>query len=565
MKKRIERKNYLGPFVGLFVIISILLTLMSLGISHIQRMKYTNALNHERSYSEAEFKIKNFENLYEHYTKVLFAISSNRLFIDYLQNKTDTNNAYSAENLFSALINQDKTIMQLRYIDKDGFEKIRFDRTGINSKVSMMSHEKLQNKKSSYYFQDTIKLQKDKTYASKIDLNIEYKQIEIPYKPVLRIATPIVLNGVNDGIVVVNIFMKNLLEELTKSELFYCYIYDQDDHIIYSNNEKYINWSTYLLVNKTLLNKKKLVQNHMILNKNKDETIYMALEFKEQTSFVEDIEEVVLFLFLFILPISLLSGYFLSRIPKTLFDNLEEQQKIMIQQSKFVAMGEMVESLAHQWRQPLNAIGILIQEVKLNYKMDTLDKDTMETLNKDIQQYLESMSLTIDNFRSFFKPQGKKETFDMLKCINDAVDIIKPKLDEHKITVHIVSQNNTKSTTPFTLNGYKNEITHSILCLLRNASESIEKANKQVKNINITLKKDNDMLSVTLQDNGCGINPKLLHKIFEPYFTTKENELQGSGLGLYIVKNIIEGSMQGKVEVSNEKNGSKFELFIPIH
>ncbi len=569
MKVFIKRKSYLGPFIGLFTIVSILLATISLGFAHFERIQLTNELNQQRSFIEIEMKTKNFKNSYANYTNLLFSISSNKLFTDYLKNPSSNTAFNSIENLFLAFTNHDKNIMQLRYIDKDGFEKIRFDRINLNSKIVKMPHSGLQNKSNRYYFKETIKLKRAETYTSKLDLNKEKGLIEIPPKPVLRVAIPVINHdtniGSNNGILIVNIFMEKILDNLVNSQLFYYYIYDQDDNIVYTNNSKYTNWVKYLPNKKALFNKQKLVNSNILLNKNDKETIYLALEFKEYETFLENFGRVFIILTLLILPLSFILGFLLSKIPKTLFDNLEEQQKVMIKQSKLVAMGEMVESLAHQWRQPLNAIGILTQEIQLNHKMNTLDSKTMETLNINIQEYLENMSYTIDNFRNFFKPQYEKTTLNMLQCVNDAVNIIQPKLDENQININILYKNNTNETSPYCIDGYENEITQSILSLLKNSIEAIQKVNKKDKNIDILLQRDKYMLSLTITDNGSGIEPNLFHRIFEPYFSTKENKLQGSGLGLYIVKNIIEGSMKGRIEVKNEIEGSKFELKIPLN
>jgi signal transduction histidine kinase len=358
--------------------------------------------------------------------------------------------------------------------------------------------------------------------------------------------------------------MENILTKATNSELFYYYIYDQDDYMIYSNNSKYQAWEKYLLEDKIPFNKQNLLKSDVLLDKNSGETLYIALEEKEKKDVLQHLNKTFIILTFFILPISFILGYLLSRIPKTLFDNLEEQQKVLIKQSKLLAMGEIVESLAHQWRQPLNTIGVLTQEIKFNHTMDTLDKKTMETLNSNIQAYLDELSKTIDNFRSFFKPQHEKNIFDMLQCIHNTVNVIKPKLDEHDIILTIEDYNTTNNIDPYSIIGYENEMKQSLLNLLTNATESIIRSEKELKKIYITLQRDQSELSISIKDTGEGIESKYLNKIFEPYFSTKENELQGSGLGLYIVKTTIERTMHGTVEVFSKNQKTIFKLTIPI-
>lgn len=240
-----------------------------------------------------------------------------------------------------------------------------------------------------------------------------------------------------------------------------------------------------------------------------------------------------------------------------------KQQNILIQQSRLSAMGEMVESLAHQWRQPLNAVNVLTQEIKLNYKMDMLDHDKMDELSGKIQYYLEDMSKVIDEFRTFFKPKKSKEKVDIKQVLEKSIGVIKPKLEDNNIKLNFKIENDLKEEKPFEMLALNNELMQAFLNILNNAVDAVLKSSKEDKEIKVILSREKENLLIKISDTGEGIKKDIMEKIFEPYFTTKENELQGAGLGLYITKNIIEGSLKGTIDVSNFHKGAMFKVVLP--
>lgn len=234
------------------------------------------------------------------------------------------------------------------------------------------------------------------------------------------------------------------------------------------------------------------------------------------------------------------------------------QQAIMFQQARFAEMGEMIFMIAHQWRQPLNNISILINNLFLKYKKDTLTDYIVGDIKKQFQQNIVYMSKTIDDFQNFFKPNQTKEKFFIIDLVNDTLLLIKPLFDRKKINFDIQIDEN------ISYYGYKSELGQVILNILNNAKDAFLVRNIEDKYIKIQLVKNDDKtLVISVEDNAGGIDSNIINKIFDPYFSTK-NSKNGTGLGLYIVKIIITDHFKGKINVLNIDNGTKFEILLPI-
>jgi len=230
----------------------------------------------------------------------------------------------------------------------------------------------------------------------------------------------------------------------------------------------------------------------------------------------------------------------------------------MFQQARFAEMGEMISMIAHQWRQPLNHISIIVNTLFLKYKKDSLNDEVMSDVKKQFQHNIVYMSKTIDDFQNFFKPQQQKENFFIIDLVNDTLLLIKPLFDKEKITFDIQIDEN------ISYYGYKSELGQVVLNILNNAKDAFWVRNIENKYIKIQLLKQIDKtLTVVIEDNAGGIQSDIIDKIFDPYFSTK-NSKNGTGLGLYIAKIIITDHFKGKINVKNIDSGSKFEILLPL-
>jgi len=236
----------------------------------------------------------------------------------------------------------------------------------------------------------------------------------------------------------------------------------------------------------------------------------------------------------------------------------KEQEQLLIQQTRLAAMGEMIGNIAHQWRQPLNALGLILQNLKFSYEIGELDEKMIDESVKKATMLTENMSKTIDDFRNFFRPNKAKENFKINEGITKAVELIESTFEHNNIKLE---KDFVSSEIEFF--GFANEFSQVILNLLTNAKDAVLENKIENPLIIIQTKIDDEYIYISIKDNGLGIKDEIINKIFEPYFTTKD-EGKGTGIGLYMSKIIIENNMNGKIEVKNEQNGANVIIKLPI-
>jgi len=229
----------------------------------------------------------------------------------------------------------------------------------------------------------------------------------------------------------------------------------------------------------------------------------------------------------------------------------------LIQQSRLAQMGELINMIAHQWRQPLTAISATTNNLSL--KMMLNKKISDEDLAKElalINDYAQHLSSTIDDFRNFYKKDKSKKVVTLEETIEQALSIIKPSLNSNLITIKLDLQSKQKIKT------YPTEINHVILNILKNAEDVL--IENKIKNPTIFIKTyhKNGIIFLDIENNGGNISTNNLEKIFEPYFSTKATK-DGTGLGLYMSKIIVEEHCQGMLKVENIENGVAFKISIP--
>ncbi len=233
-----------------------------------------------------------------------------------------------------------------------------------------------------------------------------------------------------------------------------------------------------------------------------------------------------------------------------------QKEKMMLQQSRLAQMGEMISMIAHQWRQPLNILAMLSQTIILKYHRDKLNDKAIEYFKKNSNKQIQNMSQTINDFRDFFKPEKERVEFILNDIIKNTIDMVMPVFIEKQIDI-IFDINNK-----FMILGFPNELSQTILNIVNNAKDALIENEIKDKQIIISLKMDSENIILTISDNAGGIPLNIIDKIFDPYFSTKE-EKNGTGLGLYMSKIIIEEHMGGKVTVSNQDKGAVFLISLP--
>jgi len=230
-----------------------------------------------------------------------------------------------------------------------------------------------------------------------------------------------------------------------------------------------------------------------------------------------------------------------------------EQEQILIQQSRFAAMGEMIGNIAHQWRQPLNAIGLLMQNIEFAHESDSLDDAYIKRVVDKGNKLTTSMSQTIDDFRNFFKPNKDLEIFSFSKAYESTIAMIGSSIENNGITIEEDIDKDVCTS------GFASEFSQVLLNIFNNAKDALIENNVVNKHIFIKIYKENGNAILYIKDNAGGIPEDILEKIFDPYFTTKD-EGKGTGIGLYMSKTIIENNMNGTLKVHNSEEGACFSI-----
>lgn len=232
-----------------------------------------------------------------------------------------------------------------------------------------------------------------------------------------------------------------------------------------------------------------------------------------------------------------------------------EQERILTHQARHAAMGEMIGNIAHQWRQPLNTLGLVIQNIVLDYQEGTLNGKTLAEYKETAINTVQKMSQTIDDFRNFFQPNRLEETFSLLKPIQEALSLILASMKNNNVSVTV------DCPTDLVAFGLPNEFAQVILNLLANAKDALVEKNIPLKKIEISAHAENNRAVICVRDNGGGIPADIIERIFDPYFTSKES---GTGIGLYMTRVIVEQHMHGKITCRNTQSGAEFILVIPL-
>lgn len=248
---------------------------------------------------------------------------------------------------------------------------------------------------------------------------------------------------------------------------------------------------------------------------------------------------------------------------KLIEEKLTEREKLLIQQSKMAQMGEMLENIAHQWRQPLSVITTTASGLKVQQEFSVLTNEELKESLDSIMKAAIHLSVTIDDFRNFYKNDKEKKPFNLKNAVEKSITLLSSKFTNQEIEIKMEVED-------IEISGFENELIQVFINILNNAKDELIKIDNQNRFIYIFAKKEKDNICISFQDNAGGIKKELLEHIFDNYFTTKEEE-NGTGIGLYMSKLIID-KINGKIKASNETidynnktyTGAKFNITIPL-
>ena len=237
-------------------------------------------------------------------------------------------------------------------------------------------------------------------------------------------------------------------------------------------------------------------------------------------------------------------------------EEIKIQQKIIIQSEKMVSMGEMIGNIAHQWRQPLNALSSLITNLNIKYDSENLDPEFFKVFFTKSDNLIQKMSETIDDFRNFFNPDKAKQEFDLKIFFSDTIDFFINTYRFPNLKINLICDADIK------LVSFKNELMQVIINIFKNSYDAYEDNKIDDKRIDVLVSENSDNVLINIIDFAGGIDEEIIKRVFEPYFTTKYKS-DGTGIGLYMSKMIIENSMEGNINLVNSENGGVTEIIIP--
>jgi signal transduction histidine kinase len=241
---------------------------------------------------------------------------------------------------------------------------------------------------------------------------------------------------------------------------------------------------------------------------------------------------------------------------KQLEQELMEQEELIIAQSRQAAMGEMIGMIAHQWRQPISVIAMGANNMLMDIALKEVKEEDFKIEAELILKQTQYLSKTIDDFRNFFRPSKDKDETNVCDVVLEAKEIMGKSFENNNIELLF------SETIDETILTYSRELLQVILNLLKNSKEAIESNKTKNAYIKVDVKSIKDFIKITVCDNGGGIDEAIIGRIFEPYFSTKE-EKTGTGLGLYMSKTIIQKHLHGTIVATNRDEGVCFTVRVP--
>ncbi|SFC00649.1 Histidine kinase-, DNA gyrase B-, and HSP90-like ATPase [Marinospirillum celere] len=234
-------------------------------------------------------------------------------------------------------------------------------------------------------------------------------------------------------------------------------------------------------------------------------------------------------------------------------EKVKEQEELLLHQSRRAAMGEMVSNIAHQWRQPLNSLRLTLGNLQDAREFGQLTEDLFDDSLQQADKLITQMNQTVRDFVTFFRPRKEARVFNLADLVDQSLDVMQTSLQSMELHLDVDKDIRVK--------GYPNEVLQVIMVILQNSREAIKDQKGLAGEVWITLKKEKSQALLTLEDNAGGIPEEAISKVFDPYFTTKA---EGTGIGLYMAKMVIEKQMQGEIQVVNSAKGALFTLAFPL-
>ncbi len=253
------------------------------------------------------------------------------------------------------------------------------------------------------------------------------------------------------------------------------------------------------------------------------------------------------------------NNFFLKKWDKhNILENQKDKtkDKIIEQQSRLAAMGEMIDAVAHQWKQPLNAISMLLDMLKTDFKEGTVDADYIDDLESTAQLQIDHMVTTLSEFRNFLRPSTKNESFFIHSTLANVLVLMKDELIAQNVHINANFDHEVK------IFGNKNEFKHLFLNLFNNSIDAFNEHDIRHRTISVRIYDENKKIYIEVEDNAGGIPANVIANVFKPNVTTKQ-EGKGTGIGLYMSEQIVHKN-NGTINVHNSDKGAFFTIILPF-
>jgi PAS domain S-box-containing protein len=234
-------------------------------------------------------------------------------------------------------------------------------------------------------------------------------------------------------------------------------------------------------------------------------------------------------------------------------DELRTKDQLLITQGRLAVMGEMIDNIAHQWRQPLCALGLIVQQVQLLYGSAGFSREFLDENTGKAMHLIRHMSRTIDDFRDFFRSDKEMTRFHVNQVISQTLSLIEDSFNSRQISIDFHTESDPMIT------GYPNEYAQALLNILVNAHDALVERNVDNPRIFLRTFAEKGKTVLTITDNAGGIAEEIIGRLFDPYFTTKGPD-KGTGIGLFMSKTIIEKNMGGRLTARNNRQGAEFRI-----
>lgn len=358
---------------------------------------------------------------------------------------------------------------------------------------------------------------------------------------------------VEDNLEVYNV-VKSLLERVFKSENVNCVFNGKEAFELYKKSRYDI---VITDIKMPEMDGIELVKE--IKSINKEQTIIVTSAHEESEYFIELINSGI--------TMFLLKPLKFKDMLKIIYDvakeinNKKELKRLQFKEIREKAIYEILHNIAHHWRQPLNALGIILQSLNKAYNRGKLTKEYLSEKTTKSMELINNMSFTINDFIDFFKPETKEESFNLSKVIKNSLNLLEANLNNNGVNVEIDLNDKIR------VFGFISQFSQVILSIITNSIDAFIDRKIEKKKLIIKSYIENEKIYLTISDNAKGIKESLLDKIFEPYFSTKDNIKSigtGTGIGLYMSKIIIEKNMNGKIYAKNIDHGAEFVIELPL-